>query len=193
MMQFNLLPYRARQRRRSRQYFYCLLLVSALFGSALAGIGWYAIGRQQEVQQARNQWLQKASIRLSAEIKQAIALQKQIDAFTADAGKIETWQRQRSRTTRFLTTLAAQIPSHAYLQKIMQQDLKITLDGYATSNLAVAELLKNLNAQSDSIVLAQLLETRARSSDVQEQEQEQKQEQEPALAFSIAITLGPYS
>jgi Tfp pilus assembly protein PilN len=184
MMQFNLLPYRARQCRRSLQHFYCLLLLSALFGSAFAAIGWYAVIRQQEAQQARNHWLQSASIRLAAEIRQAAALQIQIDTFAAAAGKIETWQHQRSRTTRFLAILAAQIPSQAYLQKIAQQDRKIILDGYATSNLAVAELLKNLNAQSGSIVSAQLLETRtARSPDTQER----------TLAFSVAITLEPRS
>jgi type IV pilus assembly protein PilN len=184
MMQFNLLPYRTQQYRRSLQHFYFLLLLSALFGSAFAAIGWYAIICQQEAQQARNHWLQSASIRLGAEIRQVAALQTQIDAFAAHAEKIETWQRQRGRTTRFLTMLAAQIPSQAYLQKITQQDRKITLDGYATSNLAVAELLKNMNAQSGSIVSAQLLETRtARSPDTQER----------TLAFSVAITLEPRS
>jgi type IV pilus assembly protein PilN len=171
MMQFNLLPYRAQQRRRHRQHFYCMLLLAALLGGALTGIGWYGVGRQQQAQQTRNQLLQQMSSRLGAEIKHAAALQHQIDALAAGIGKIETWQRQRGRTTSFLTILAAQIPS-------AQQDQKITLDGYATSNLAVAELLQNLNAQSDDIASAQLLETRAAHRHGAQ-----------ALAFSVALTL----
>ena len=178
MMQFNLLPYRAQQRRRRRQHFYCMLLLAALFGGALTGIGWYGIGRQQQAQQTRNQLLLQMSSRLGAEIKHAAALQHQIDALAAGIGKIETWQRQRGRTNAFLTTLAAHIPSEAYLQKMTQQDQKITLDGYATSNLAVAELLQNLNTQSDDIASAQLLETRAAHRHGAQ-----------ALAFSVALTL----
>jgi type IV pilus assembly protein PilN len=178
MMQFNLLPHRAQQQWRRRQSLYGLVLLAALLGCALTGSSWYAIGLQQQVQQTRNQWLQQSAAQLSAEIKYAAVLQLQIDTLAADAEKIETWRYRRDRLTRFLTMLSTQTPAGIYLQKVRQQAQKITLDGYAGSNQEVTELLQNLNAQSDDIASAQLLETRAAN-----------QRSGPALAFSVALTL----
>jgi type IV pilus assembly protein PilN len=180
MMQFNLLPYRVLQQHRRRQFFFGALLLSALLGSALAGIGWHAIGTRQQVQLTRNRWLQHSSDRLEADIKQAAVLQLQIDAVQADIGKIKTRQRQRDRTSQMLATLAAQIPPDVTLHKMRQQDSKITLDGVAASNRAVTQLLQNLNAQADDIASAQLLETRANS-----------RPDGQSLAFSVALTLRP--
>ena len=178
MMEFNLLPHRAQQRQRRRHRFYSMLLLAALLGAAFAGVGLYAIDRQQQRQQARNRWLQHAHDRLDTEIKRAVTLQQEIDGLVARTKHIEMLQRQRGRTARLLSTLAAQVPQDTYLQKMTQHDRKITLDGYATSNKAVTEFLQNLNAQADSIESAQLLETRAASSNDAEQ-----------LAFSVALTL----
>jgi Tfp pilus assembly protein PilN len=77
-----------------------------------------------------------------------------------------------------LVTLAAQIPPDVTLQKMRQQENKITLDGIATSNRAVTQLLQNLNRQADDIASAQLLETRADS-----------RPDGRSLAFSVALTL----
>ena len=52
------------------------------------------------------------------------------------------------------------------------------LDGYAASNQTVAELLQNLNAQTDSIASAQLLETH-----------EENRQGPQQLVFSVALTL----
>jgi type IV pilus assembly protein PilN len=178
MMQFNLLPYRVKQHRRRRQFFFGVLLLSALLGCALSGIGWHAIGVRQQLQLTRNRWLQHASDLLEADIKRAAVLQLQTDALQAEIGKIKNRQRQRDRTARMLITLAAQIPPDVTLQKMRQQENKITLDGIATSNRAVTQLLQNLNRQADDIASAQLLETRADS-----------RPDGRSLAFSVALTL----
>jgi type IV pilus assembly protein PilN len=178
MMAFNLLPYRAQQRRRRLQRFRGVLLLAALLGGVFTATGLYAIDRRQQRQQSRNDWLQHARQELDAQIRRSAALQREIDALATRAGKIEMLRHRRGRTPHFLSTLAAHIPPGAYLQKMTQHDGKIMLDGYAASNQTVAELLQNLNAQTDSIASAQLLETRAENRQGPQQ-----------LAFSVALTL----
>jgi type IV pilus assembly protein PilN len=178
MMQFNLLPFRAQQRRRRLQSFFCALLLSMLLGGALSGIGWRAIRARQQFQQMRNDWLRQSASALEWEIKHGARLRVNIDALLADIGNIENWRRLRNRPTDMLATLATQMPPEAYLQKMRQQDHKITLDGIATSNRAVTEFLQNLNEQAGHIASAQLLETRAKN----------RSDGGP-LSFSIALDL----
>ena len=178
MMQFNLLPHRAQQRRRRLQYFAGVLLLSMLLGGAASGFGWRAIVVSQQAQQKRNDLLRQSIGRLEAEINDAANLKLKTDALLADIAKIEYWQHQRTRTAALMTILATQVPPAVYLQKIRQQDNKITLDGMATSNRTVTELLQGLASRTGDIASAQLLETRA-----------ENRAENGALAFSLAFSI----
>ncbi|RXZ33914.1 hypothetical protein D9O50_12590 [Oxalobacteraceae bacterium CAVE-383] len=178
MMQFNLLPYRARQRHRRRLHFCAALLLAMLLGAAAAGIGWHAVHVRRQMQSMRNDALRQAAIRLEKDIAQGANLQSKTGAVLADIEKIESWQRRRNRGADVLATLAAHIPPDAYLRKMQQQDGKVTLDGVAGSNRTVTALLQNLSAQTTSIASAQLLETRA-----------ENRRDGGSLAFGIVLTL----
>ena len=177
MMTFNLLPYRAKLRRRRRLQFFAALMFAMLLGCATSGIGWHAVGSRQKIQQTRNEWLRQASVRTEREIKQGARLQSETDAVMHDIAKIEKWRNQRDGATSMLATLATQIPPEAHLKKIYKQDGKVKIDGFAASNPVVTELLQDLNRQTDRISSAQLLETHAENR------------AESGVAFSIAMTL----
>jgi Tfp pilus assembly protein PilN len=180
MMQFNLLPHRPQQWRRERRRFYGTLLLAALPGALLSAAGVGAIGRQRQRQRARNDWLQQAQRRLDADIGRAAALQREIDALAARSREIEALLQRRKLSPRILSTLAAQIPPGAYLEKMTQRGPEITLDGRATSNGVVALLLQNLHAQTEDVASAELLETRTGTGG---------RGGAPQVTFSVALTL----
>ena len=69
---------------------------------------------------------------------------------------VEDLQSDRTIPVHLFDELVKLMPEGVFLEKLQQQELKVTLGGFAQSNERVAELLRNLSDRSDWLEKPQL-------------------------------------
>lgn len=145
-VRINLLPHRLERRKRARQHFAVVGVLTAVLGLLIVGMvhGYYA--RQLEIQNDRNNFLKREIVKLDKDIAEIKKLQGEIQALLARKQVIETLQADRSQTVHLLDQLVRQMPEGVYLKSVHQKGLTVTLDGYAQSNARVSTLMRNIEA-----------------------------------------------
>jgi type IV pilus assembly protein PilN len=154
----NLLPHREAARKKRRDIFNVSLGASALLGGLIAGsiFLWYqaAIGTQQD----NNQLLSTEIGKLEAQIKDIAALESEIAALRARQQAVEDLQSDRNVPVHLLAELVSQLPDGVYVNKMVQVDQVVTLNGVAQSNERVSELLRNLSGNTPWFTKPELIE-----------------------------------
>lgn len=154
----NLLPHRAARRERQKKLFWFLtgmsvvtgLLMIAVVGSILQGY----IARQE----ARNEFVRNENRKLDTQIKEIATLRQEIDSLRARQRAVEDLQADRNQPVYLLDEVAKQVPEGIYLRAIKQEDRKVNVSGWATSNERVSEFLRNLQNNSRVIERPELIE-----------------------------------
>jgi type IV pilus assembly protein PilN len=154
----NLLPHRAARRERQKKLFWFLtgmsvvtgLLMIAVVGSILQGY----IARQE----ARNEFVRNENRKLDTQIKEIATLRQEIDSLRARQRAVEDLQADRNQPVYLLDEVAKQVPEGIYLRTIKQEDRKVNVSGWATSNERVSEFLRNLQNNSRVIERPELIE-----------------------------------
>lgn len=160
-IRINLLPHRAARRERQKKLFWFLTGMSAVAGCVAVGMGWAAlqgvIGRQAD----RNQFIAAENRKLDGQIKEIANLRQDIEALRARQRAVEDLQADRNQPVYLLTELTRQTPEGIYLRSLKQDGLRVSLNGWATSNERVSEYLRNLQNNSPFIERPELGEIRA--------------------------------
>jgi type IV pilus assembly protein PilN len=166
----NLLPHREAARKKRRDIFNVSLGASALLGGLIAGsiFLWYqaAIGTQQD----NNQLLSTEISKLEAQIKDIATLESEIAALRARQQAVEDLQSDRNVPVHLLAELVSQLPDGVYVNKMVQVDQVVTLNGVAQSNERVSELLRNLSSNTPWFTKPELIEIVAGSAAVSPKE-----------------------
>jgi type IV pilus assembly protein PilN len=166
----NLLPHREAARKKRRDIFNVSLGASALLGGLIAGsiFLWYqaAISSQQD----NNQLLSTEISKLEAQIKDIATLESEIAALRARQQAVEDLQSDRNVPVHLLAELVSQLPDGVYVNRMVQVDQVVTLNGVAQSNERVSELLRNLSSNTPWFTKPELIEIVAGSVAVSSKE-----------------------
>lgn len=170
MILINLLPHREAARKKRRDVFNVSLGASALLGGLIAGsiFLWYqaAIGSQQD----NNQLLSTEISKLEAQIKDIATLESEIAALRARQQAVEDLQSDRNVPVHLLAELVSQLPDGVYVNRMVQVDQVVTLNGVAQSNERVSELLRNLSSNTPWFAKPELIEIVAGSAAISPKE-----------------------
>lgn len=170
MILINLLPHREAARKKRRDIFNVSLGASALLGGLIAGsiFLWYqaAIGTQQD----NNQLLSTEISKLEAQIKDIATLESEIAALRARQQAVEDLQSDRNVPVHLLAELVSQLPDGVYINRMVQLDQVVTLNGVAQSNERVSELLRNLSSNTPWFAKPELIEIVAGSAAISPKE-----------------------
>jgi len=142
----NLLPHREERRKRARQHFMMMGLLTALVGLAIVGAVHVYFGDLIDTQNGRNKFLKDEIGRLDKEIAEIKKLKDEITALLERKKIIETLQTDRAQTVHLLDELVRQMPEGVYLKAVTQRGLNVKLEGYAQSNARVSTLMRNIEA-----------------------------------------------
>ncbi len=156
MIRINLLPHREMRRERRKKDFVGSIVITALAGGALAFAGGFAINQQIEDQAARNAYVKTAISKLDIEIAEIKNLEEAIASLQARQKAVEDLQSDRTIPVHLFDELVKLMPEGVFLEKLVQLELKVTLNGFAQSNERVAELLRNLSDHSEWLEKPQL-------------------------------------
>ena len=156
MIRINLLPHREMRRERRKKDYVGSIAITALAGGVLAFAGGFVINQQIENQSARNAYVKSAIAKLDIEIAEIKNLEEAIASLQARQKAVEDLQSDRTIPVHLFVELVKLMPEGVFLEKLQQQELKVTLGGFAQSNERVAELLRNLSDRSDWLEKPQL-------------------------------------
>jgi type IV pilus assembly protein PilN len=161
MILINLLPHREEKRKLRKQAFYVGLGLSAVAGAVAVAL-WYGVQMQMIAsQQARNETLKGAILKLDDEIKDVSTLKAEIDSLKARQRAVEDLQTDRNMPVYLLNELVAQTPEGIYLTAIRQTAESVTINGYAQTNERVSEYLRNAGNKSEWLEHPELVEIKA--------------------------------
>lgn len=183
MILINLLPHREERRKRRKQAFYAGLLVSALIGAALAGVGQLVLTEMVHAQQGRNEFLQGEIKRLETQIKDIASLKSEIEALKARQKVVEDFQIDRNMPVHLLNELAGRTPEGVYLTLVKQEGQSVAVSGIAQTNERVSEFLRNTAYNSPWLERPELIEIKATAPAVNARDAKR------LFDFSVRLTL----
>ncbi len=161
MILINLLPHREERRRRRKQAFYAGMVMAAIVGLLLAGIGYLALMEMMRAQQSRNEFLQSEIRRLEVQIKDIASLKSEIEALKARQKVVEDFQIDRNMPVHLLNELAARTPEGVFLTTVRQEGQSVAVSGIAQTNERVSEFLRNTAYNSAWLERPELVEIKA--------------------------------
>ncbi|KPK09470.1 MAG: fimbrial protein [Betaproteobacteria bacterium SG8_39] len=142
----NLLPHREERRKRARQHFMVLGVLTAVLGLVIVGAVHLYFAGIIDTQTARNKFLKDEINKLDKQIAEIRKLKDEITALLERKKIIETLQTDRAQTVHLLDELVRQMPEGVYLKAVTQKGLNVKLEGYAQSNARVSTLMRNIEA-----------------------------------------------
>jgi type IV pilus assembly protein PilN len=142
----NLLPHREERRKRARQHFMVLGVLTAVLGLAVVGAVHLYFAGIIDTQNGRNKYLKDEITKLDKQIAEIRKLKDEITALLERKKIIETLQTDRAQTVHLLDELVRQMPEGVYLKAVTQKGLNVKLEGYAQSNARVSTLMRNIEA-----------------------------------------------
>jgi type IV pilus assembly protein PilN len=163
MIKINLLPHREAKRKERINAFYAMLLMSGMFGVAMAFAVWGFFENQISSQNERNNFIKAENARLDKEIEKIASLKQEIEALKARQQAVEDLQSDRNQPVHLMDELVKQVPEGIYLKSFKQTGQQVVLNGLAQSNERVSELLRNLNNHSEWLERPDLVEIRSTS------------------------------
>ena len=154
----NLLPHRAAKRERQKKLFWFLTGLSGVAGLLTIAVVWSVLQGYIAQQEARNEFIRNENRKLDTQIKEIATLRQEIDGLRARQRAVEDLQADRNQPVYLLDEVAKQMPEGIYLRAIKQEDRKVNITGWATSNERVSELLRNLQNNSRVLERPELIE-----------------------------------
>ncbi|NOT16112.1 MAG: PilN domain-containing protein [Methylotenera sp.] len=144
MIRVNLLPHRQIKREARQREFNMMAVFTAIAAAAIVFLGLAYIDNRTQAQSNRNARLDKAIVKLDAEIADIKTLKEQIALMLERKQVVESLQTNRSQSVVVLDEMSRQLPEGVYLKSIKQQGNLITVEGIADTNARVATMVRNL-------------------------------------------------
>lgn len=183
MIRINLLPHREAARKRRKDAFNAMLLLTALVAAAMAAVVWVYYTGKISHQESRNSFLQAENAKLDKKIEEVATLKREIEALRQRKQAVEDLQGDRNLPVHLLNEMVAQTPDGVYVRSMRQNGQAVVINGVAQSQSRVAELLSNLDGQSQWIEKPQLIDIKANVEKVSDKISRD------VFDFSISITL----
>lgn len=161
MILINLLPHREARKKRRKETFYASILMSALVGGLVLGIGYLALQNMIDNQTARNEYIKAKNKELDNQIKDIATLKQEIDSLRARQQAVEDLQADRNLPVHLFNELVRQMPEGVYLKDIKQSGQVVAMTGYAQSQERVSDLLRNTGNNSQWLEKPELVEIKA--------------------------------
>jgi type IV pilus assembly protein PilN len=154
----NLLPHREARRELKKKVFWAATALSFIVGLLTIGLVWTVLQGYISNQQARNEFVRSENRKLDNQIKEIATLRQEIEGLRARQRAVEDLQADRNQPVYLLDELVKQVPEGIYLRTIKQEDKKVNVGGWATSNERVSEFLRNLQNNSRALEKPELIE-----------------------------------
>jgi type IV pilus assembly protein PilN len=154
----NLLPHREARRELKKKVFWAATAMSAVVGVVMIGLVWSILQGYIANQQARNDFIRDENRKLDTQIKEIATLRQEIEGLRSRQRAVEDLQADRNLPVYLLDELVKQVPEGIYLRSIKQEDRKVNVAGWATSNERVSEFLRNLQNNSQVLEKPELIE-----------------------------------
>jgi type IV pilus assembly protein PilN len=154
----NLLPHREARRELKKKVFWAATALSFIAGLMMIGIVWSILQGYISNQQGRNEFIRSENRKLDSQIKEIATLRQEIEGLRARQRAVEDLQADRNLPVYLLDELVKQVPEGIYLRSIKQEDRKVNVGGWATSNERVSEFLRNLQNNSRVLEKPELIE-----------------------------------
>jgi type IV pilus assembly protein PilN len=154
----NLLPHREARRDLKKKVFWAMTALSAIAGVLMIGAVWTILQGYITNQQTRNEFVRSENRKLDTQIKEIATLRQEIEGLRARQRAVEDLQADRNQPVYLLDELARQVPDGIYLRTIKQEDKRVNVSGWATSNERVSEFLRNLQNNSTVLEKPELIE-----------------------------------
>ena len=124
----------------------------------MIGLVWSILQGYISNQQERNEFVRSENRKLDSQIKEIASLRQEIEGLRARQRAVEDLQADRNLPVYLLDELVKQVPEGIYLRSIKQEDRKVNVGGWATSNERVSEFLRNLQNNSHVLEKPELIE-----------------------------------
>jgi len=149
MIRINLLPVRELQKQaqlRQQLYIFAAIAVAVLIG---VGLSWVVDRRALAVLEEEKATLQVELERLKPIITEVNALEQREKLLHARLNTIEQLRSNQRGPVRVFDELSRNLPEQAWLEAIDESAGVYKVAGYALTNFAVADLLRNLQRSSE--------------------------------------------
>lgn len=183
MILINLLPHREMARKRRRESFQAVMVLSAIIGLVIAGVIYLWFQTMIENQQSRNRFIADQTALLDKQIKEIATIEEEITALRARQKAVEDLQADRNLPVHMLNELVLQVPDGVYITSLSQTGQVVTLKGMAQSNERVSELLRNLSDNTPWFSKPQLAEIVAANVSLSPRDQRR------VAAFTLSFNL----
>jgi type IV pilus assembly protein PilN len=161
MVRINLLPHREAKRKKQKEAFLALMLLSAILGAAVVLVVGAFNAHRLSVQDERNRLIATANAALDKKIVEIATLKQEIEALKARQQAVEDLQGDRNQPVYLLDELVKQTPDGVYLKAFTQEGQRVSMSGYAQSQERVSQFLRNLAGNSPWLERPDLIEVRA--------------------------------
>ena len=145
MAKINLLPWREERRQQQTKEFYILLGFAAGLALLLFGLAYYYYDQNIKFQNQRNAFLTAEIAKLDAQIEEIKALEAKKASLIARQEVIEELQANRTQMVHLFDELVKTIPNGVFLEKITQQGVVISMEGYSQSHSRVSDYMRRLD------------------------------------------------
>lgn len=144
MINFNLLPWRAQQRKHQQQVF--ILSLSGVVGLCLCTlfVMQLVINHMASIQQTRNHYLSQEIQFLNTTIKRIQGLDQTRQALIERSLVIQALQQARPSLVHTFDQIARTVPNNLHLVALQQQGENIELTGMAESNASISSYMLNI-------------------------------------------------
>lgn len=172
MARFNLLPWRAEQRKQHQKDFIVSIGFGMALTSALMLFVHLEINSRVEFQNERNRFLESEIVGLDKKIKEIQELEVKKKRLLAKMEVIQELQASRPEIVHLFDELGRTIPEGVYLSDLTQADKNLTVNGMAQSNARVSAYMRNLESSAwlrDPIL--NIIETKLENKDNRKERQ----------------------
>jgi len=145
MAKINLLPWREERRQQQTKEFYLLLAISAGLALLLFALAYYFFDKSIKFQNQRNSFLTSEIAKLDEQIKEIDKLEAKKESLIARQQVIEELQANRTQMVHLFDELVKTIPNGVFLEKITQQGVTISMEGYSQSHSRVSDYMRRLD------------------------------------------------
>jgi len=170
MILINLLPHREAARKRRKEEFQAMLLISAIVGLIIAGGIYLWFEMIISAQRGRNNFLRTEIAALDETIKEVANIEREIGDLRARQKAVEDLQSDRNLPVHMFNELVAQLPDGVYLTSLKQTAETVAIQGMAQSNERVSEMLRNIADNTPWFARPELLEIIAANVSISERD-----------------------
>lgn len=145
MIRINLLPWREELRAEHKKQFLVSLALSVVIALLIIGGFHFSVSQEISYQQARNTYLTQTVQEMNREIQTLKKINVEKEQLLQNLSLIQDLNNSKFEVVGVLDELVQLVPKQVHFTKIDRHKNRITLEGTATSNEKITQLMRNIN------------------------------------------------